>query len=110
MFIFGDLDSSFIKPEQQEMFVKRVQEGAGLMMLGGYHSLGPGGYEGTPIGNILPVWPGDREIGQAPDAFLPTLTPEGVVHPIFTNVVGFFPTRQCPRRSPGSRGWTAARG
>ena len=55
VFIFGDIDSTFIKPEQQELIVKRVQDGAGLVMLGGYHSLGPGGYEGTPIGKILPV-------------------------------------------------------
>ena len=55
MFILGDIDSSYIRPQQQEMFVKRIRQGAGLVMLGGYHSLGPGGYSGAPLGNALPV-------------------------------------------------------
>lgn len=96
VFLFGDLDSTFVKPEAQELIVKRVQDGAGIMMLGGYHSLGPGGYEGTPIGGILPMRLGNREIGQATDPFLPMLTPEGVQHPIFNNAASFFPTKLQP--------------
>jgi uncharacterized membrane protein len=101
VFIFGDLDSSYIRPQQQEMFVKRVREGAGLIMLGGYHSLGPGGYAGTPLGEVLPVLLGSREIGQITDSFLPTLTPEGVRHPIFANIAGFFATAQNPPKIAG---------
>lgn len=91
VFIIGDLESSFIKPPQQEMFVRRVREGAGLLMLGGYHALGPGGYAGTPIGEILPVRLGSREVGQVTDPFVPELTPEGTRHPIFANIATFFP-------------------
>jgi uncharacterized membrane protein len=101
VFIFGDIDSSFIKPQQQEMFVKRIRNGAGLLMLGGYHSLGPGGYAGTPIGDVLPVILGDRQIGQVTDSFLPTLTPNGAHHPIFTNIATFFPTAQGPAKTIG---------
>lgn len=101
VFIFGDLDSSYIRPEQQEIIVKRVREGAGLIMLGGYHSLGPGGYAGTPLGQALPLILGSREIGQATDPFLPTLTPEGSRHPIFANIAGFFPSEQGPAKMPG---------
>jgi uncharacterized membrane protein len=93
VFIFGDLDSSFLRPEQQRLFVERVRNGAGLVMLGGYHSLGPGGYAGTPIGEILPVALGDKQIGEVSDPFLPELTPEGVRHPIFANIAGFFPSQ-----------------
>jgi uncharacterized membrane protein len=89
--IIGDLDSSYIKPAQQEMFVRRVREGAGLLMLGGYHGLGPGGYAGTPIGEILPLRLGSREVGQVTAPFLPQLTPEGTRHPIFANIATFFP-------------------
>src|SRR3972149_5248209 len=64
VFIFGDIDSTYIKPEVQRLFVQRVRDGAGLIMLGGYHSLGPGGYAGTPLGKVLPVLLGNREIGQ----------------------------------------------
>jgi hypothetical protein len=62
-------------------------------MWGGYLSLGPGGYAGTPVGEALPVVVGGREIGQVNDAFLPLLTPDGSRHPIFGNIAGFFPTR-----------------
>ena len=101
VFIIGDIDSTYFKPEQQELIVNRVKDGAGLIMLGGYHSLGPGGYDGSPIGGVLPVRLGRREIGQMTDAFVPALTPEGVGHPIFSNVVGYFPTRQSPAKIAG---------
>ena len=92
VFVLGDLDSSYIKADQQALIAERVREGAGLIMLGGYHSLGPGGYAGTAIGEILPVLLGDREVGQVPDPFLPKLTPDGNHHPIFSGIAGFFPT------------------
>ena len=101
VFIFGDLDSSYVRPEQQEMFVTRVREGAGLVMLGGYHSLGPGGYGGTPLGDVLPAALGDREIGQVTTPFLPRLTPDGVRHPIFANIADFFPTGAGPPKTAG---------
>jgi uncharacterized membrane protein len=92
VFIIGDIDSSYFKAEIQEMFVKRIRSGAGLIMLGGYHSLGPGGYGGTPIGKVLPVMVGNREIGQFSEEFLPKLTPEGVAGNIFANISDFFPS------------------
>jgi len=91
VFIIGDLDSSFLSSAQQEAIVKRIKNGGGLIMLGGYRSLGPGGYANTPIGQILPVELGDREIGQMTDPFLPELTPDGRQHPIFANIARFFP-------------------
>jgi uncharacterized membrane protein len=101
VFVLGDLDATFLKPAVQELIVRRVQEGAGLVMLGGYHSLGPGGYEGTPIGAILPVRLGDRQVGQVDENFLPTLTPEAAVHPILANISEFFPTKNAEPRSAG---------
>jgi uncharacterized membrane protein len=101
VFIFGDIDGSYVRPEQQEMFLKRVRSGGGLVMLGGYHSLGPGGYAGTPLGNALPLKLGGREIGQYTEPFLPLLTPEGSRHPIFANIGDFFPTRQGAAKTPG---------
>ena len=101
VFIFGDIDSSYIRPEQQRMFVKRIRAGAGLVMLGGYHSLGPGGYTGTPLGDALPLKLGGRELGQYTESFLPVLTPDGSHHPIFANIAGFFPTRQGGAKTPG---------
>lgn len=100
-FILGDLDSSYLPAGRQELIAQRVREGAGLVMLGGYHSLGPGGYGAAPLGAILPVVVGNRDIGQLTDAFLPVLTPEGARHPIFANIADFFPTTSGPARTPG---------
>lgn len=101
VFILGDIDSSYLRPQQQEMIVKRIRRGAGLVMLGGYHSLGPGGYGGTPLGDVLPVLLGNRDIGQVTESFLPMLTPSGVHHPIFANIAGFFPTVQSEPKIAG---------
>jgi uncharacterized membrane protein len=101
VFMIGDIDSTYIKPAQQELIARRVRAGAGLIMLGGYHSLGPGRYADTPLGQILPVALGRRDIGQITEPFLPVLTPEGSRHPIFANIAGFFPTKQGPAKIAG---------
>ena len=101
VFILGDIDSTYIKPEQQQLIVERVRNGGGIVMLGGYHSLGPGGFTGTPLGEIMPVQLGSRDIGQLNDPFLPALTPEGARHPVFTNIAGFFPTKAGPPKTGG---------
>jgi len=101
VFIFGDLDASYIRPRQQDLFVERIRNGAGLVMLGGYHSLGPGGWANTPIGDVLPLRLGSREIGQITEPFLPVLTPEGVRSPIFANIGSFFPTLQGEAKTTG---------
>jgi uncharacterized membrane protein len=101
VFILGDLDASFLKPAQMELLARRVRDGAGLVMLGGYNSLGAGGYAGTPVGDILPVELGSRDIAQVTDTFLPLLTPAGRAHPIFTGIARFFPTKAAGPQVPG---------
>jgi uncharacterized membrane protein len=99
--LLGDLDASYWKPGPMDLLVRRVRDGAGLLALGGYHSLGPGGYGGTPIEAILPVVCGAREIGQIADPFLPVLTPAGRDHPIFASIAKFFPTPGSPAQASG---------
>jgi uncharacterized membrane protein len=99
--LLGDLDSTYWKPQPMELLIQRVREGAGLLAFGGYHSLGPGGYGGTPLEAILPVFLGDRNIGQLTDPFQPVLTPAGRDHPIFGNIAKFFPTSTAPARDAG---------
>jgi uncharacterized membrane protein len=101
VFILGDIDSTYLRPAQQEMLLKRIRAGAGLVMLGGYHSLGPGGYAGTPLGGALPLQLGDRQIGQFTEPLLPVLTPDGLRHPILANIGDFFPTRQGGPKTAG---------
>ena len=99
--LLGDLDSTYWKPQSMELLIRRVRDGAGLLAFGGYHSLGPGGYGGTPIEGILPVFLGDRNIGQLTDPFQPVLTPAGREHPIFANIAKFFPTPTAPAQVAG---------
>jgi hypothetical protein len=80
---------------------ERVRNGAGLIMVGGYHSLGPGGYAGTPLEETLPVFLGDRDIGQVTEPFLPVLTAAGRQHSIFANITVFLPSQAGPAQLEG---------
>ena len=54
--IFGDIDASFLTRGQldiTEQFVKR--RGGGFLMLGGVNSFNLGGYQATPVADMLPV-------------------------------------------------------
>lgn len=99
--VLGDLDVASWKPGAMAAVMKRVRDGAGLLMLGGYHSLGPGGYGGSELEEALPVFAGARDVGQATDPFLPALTPDGRAHPIFANISKFFPTTSGPAQVAG---------
>lgn len=54
-FIFGDIDSSAISPENLGAIRKRVAAGAGLLLLGGYHSFDAGGFAQTPLAPLYPT-------------------------------------------------------
>ncbi len=99
--LLGDLDSTAWKPGVLDLVVKRVRDGAGLVALGGYRSLGSGGYGSTALQAVLPVLTGDRDVGQITDPFLPVLTPAGRDHPIFANIARFFPTSSAPPQAAG---------
>lgn len=68
VFIIGDLDSrALYKPQEHEATLQLLEEqvasGKGLLMLGGYHSFGPGLYQQTPLADVLPITmaPGERQ-------------------------------------------------
>ena len=57
LFIFSDYPAERVDAALQQQIVDRVSAGASLLMIGGwesYHGLG-GDWDGTPIGNALPV-------------------------------------------------------
>jgi len=68
VFMLGDVDSTLFTPEELRLLVARVRDGAGLIMLGGLHAFGAGGYAGTALREISPVElrPGDRQQLDAP--------------------------------------------
>jgi len=90
VFIIGDLDRSYFSAQQLANLKMAISEGRGLVMVGGYNSFGPGGYEGTPMEEILPVLVGPRGIGQETTPFVLKLTPEGANHAIFYGTKDFF--------------------
>lgn len=55
VFIIGDVPAKSFGPEIMRQLAARVRDGAGLLMLGGYHTYSPGGYANTPLGNLLPI-------------------------------------------------------
>ncbi len=63
VYILGDLPAEMLSLRQQQLLARRVEGGAGLMMLGGRHSFGAGGWARTPIGDLLPtnIHPGDGQ-------------------------------------------------
>ena len=61
VYIIGDVDSSQLTTEELQALARVVQNGAGLAMLGGFHTFGPGGYAETPLAAVLPVTMDPRE-------------------------------------------------
>lgn len=54
-FIIGDLDSRALTDATQQALTRRVRRGAGLLLLGGYHSFDAGGYGKTLLRPLIPV-------------------------------------------------------
>ncbi len=88
--LLGDLDSSFLSPAQQSAIHALVEDGAGLLMIGGQNSFGPGGYKDTAIERALPVFVGELSAGQEKTDFVPRLTPEGASHPAMEGLADWF--------------------
>jgi uncharacterized membrane protein len=76
--IVGDLEAAFFSPEQATLLQKFVSErGGGFLMLGGMESFRQGGYQRTPIGDMLPVYLDSAEPARPPESARLELTPEG---------------------------------
>ncbi|QDS90519.1 hypothetical protein EC9_47330 [Rosistilla ulvae] len=70
IYILGDLDSQALGEKQLQSLRQRIDEGAGLLTLGGFHSFDAGGYGSSPLADVLPVKtsPDRRQaFGQPPD-------------------------------------------
>jgi len=53
--LLGDVPAARLTDAQQQALRDAVEQGLGLLVLGGEHSLSLGGYAGTPLDAILPV-------------------------------------------------------
>jgi uncharacterized membrane protein len=61
VYVLGDVDSSQLTADELAGLADVVKAGAGLVMLGGFHTFGPGGYAETPLAELLPVEMDPRE-------------------------------------------------
>jgi uncharacterized membrane protein len=59
--LIENIDSSVLGAESSKAIQTLVEQGKGLMMLGGFNSFGPGGYQKTPLANVLPITMGRFE-------------------------------------------------
>ncbi len=69
VYLIGDVDASALGEANLQQIADRIQAGKGLMMMGGLHTFGPGGYRNTPLAPLLPITMGRferQELG--PDA------------------------------------------
>jgi uncharacterized membrane protein len=56
--VLDNIDASALEGERGSnltILAQSVLDGRGLLMMGGYHSFGPGGYAGTSLEEVLPV-------------------------------------------------------
>ena len=55
VYVLSDLPANFLTDTQQALLARGVERGAGLVMLGGRSSFGPGGWARSPIARVLPT-------------------------------------------------------
>ncbi len=55
VYMIGDVRADVFGEELLRKLAARVHDGAGLIMTGGYHTFGPGGYAVTALADVLPV-------------------------------------------------------
>ncbi len=80
--ILDDVEAEFFSHDQMKLIRRFVAErGGGFLMLGGKESFQKGGFEGTDIGAILPVYMNNFDEGPAAGQVRLHLTREGWLQP-----------------------------
>ncbi len=55
VFVLGDLDATALGETNLKLLAEAIDRGRGLLLLGGYHSFGAGGYRNTPLADVMPI-------------------------------------------------------
>lgn len=53
--LIENIDATVLGEANNKAITTLVEQGKGLMMLGGFNSFGPGGYQKTPMADVLPI-------------------------------------------------------
>lgn len=59
--VLDNLDAVALDARSWRTLADAVADGVGLLVIGGYHSFGPGGYRETPVSEVLPIGLGRAE-------------------------------------------------
>jgi uncharacterized membrane protein len=110
--ILDDVDAQGLSASTWRAIAEMVRDGAGLMMTGGYHSFGPGGFRPTPLADVLPIeiGPAERQNFDEPlrdDMHLPGPVTMRPAAPLGTNHPIMQLSDQRPS-APGSAGGSSA--
>lgn len=85
-----------------------VEQGGGLLIVGGNRSLSTGEYRASAIDHLLPVTLGAGDTALSNDAFQPVLTAAGEVHPVTALDADPAECRALWRNTPAMSGLNAA--
>jgi uncharacterized membrane protein len=93
--VLGDVEAAALEAGSLALLREHVENGGGLLTLGGYNAYGSGGYAGTPLAEVIPfeIREGDGQHESEVDL---DLTPEGRVHPVLSGLTGYFTARPRP--------------
>ncbi len=61
VYLLGNVDVTALDKDSWQKIADDVDQGAGLAMLGGFHSFGPGGFRNSPLEKVLPILMGMAE-------------------------------------------------
>ena len=89
LIVLGDIPAGRFTPSQLARIKKFVADGGALLMIGGFNTLGPGGYGSTPVAQVLPVDVKESD-AQTLDALRVVPTEDGLEH----NILAFGPTEE----------------
>jgi uncharacterized membrane protein len=103
--ILDDVDAQALSLSTWQTLAEMVRGGAGLMMTGGYHSFGPGGFRDSPLADVLPIniGPAQRQAFNEPlrsDVHLRGPIPIRVAEPLGTK----HPIMQLSEPNPSAPG------
>ncbi len=88
--VLGDVGREEFSGLQLEYLKDYVDAGGAVLVLGGYHAFGAGGYAESALADVLPVSMGGTEDGHVEESFVPVLTGAGAAHPVFAGCARFF--------------------
>lgn len=97
--VLGSVEASYFNAEQLQMIVDFVsRRGGGLLVLGGKRALTEGGYDETPVADLLPIDLDRQSKRRAAEEVVAVATEAGGLHPV---------TRMGPGATDPSEPWSA---